>query len=175
MSAPDTDLARVRPWAHVIDECCTLTGEDPWRIAALGLRESGWGWARGYAPKGDPCGWGDHGHAFGFLQIDKRWHRDFVGSVRAQDPFQQALYACSILRDARRWFVQSSLNTQDRDHLERMVYAAYNAGPARIRDHVVLGHSPDAGTTGGDYSAWIWRKADELRAAEPGLFGRAGP
>jgi hypothetical protein len=168
---PRTDLDRVRPWAGLIDEVCALTGENRWRFGALGLRESGWGWAPGYFPKGDPCGTGDHGHGFGLFQIDDRYHASFVRSADAQEPFRQALYACRLLREARDWFKRSAARAYDADHLEHAVYAAYNAGPGRVYHQIVMGLDPDEATTGKDYSRWIWAKAAALELDAPDLFG----
>lgn len=168
------DLDRVRPWAGLVDEVCILTGEDRWRFAALGLRESGWGHAPGYFPKGDPCGTGDGGHGYGLFQIDDRFHSNFVRSADAREPFKQALYACRILREARDWFKRSAARTYDPEPLERAVYAAYNAGPGRAYHQIVSGLDPDAVTTGKNYSAWIWAKAAELQAEVPDLFDPLG-
>lgn len=162
------DFAAIVPWVPLIVEVCASTGEDRWRFAAMGWQESRWGDA--LTPWNDPCGTGDGGHGRGLFQIDDRYHRAFVDSAAFRDPLKQALYACRILRDARQWFKRSTLNTQDPERLERMVYAAYNCGPAKVRTHLVLGHDVDAGTTRKNYSARVWRTAAELQKTMPNLF-----
>jgi hypothetical protein len=166
------DLNHVRPWRHLVAETCALTGEDPYHFAAMGCRESGWG--EYLVPKGDPCGTGDNGHGHGLFQIDDRYHRDFVGSARFRIPKEQALYACQILRDARAWFVRSpSFRFDDKELLERAVYAAYNAGPGHVYHSIVIvGPSQvDEATTGRNYSADIFARATALRELAPDLFG----
>lgn len=165
------DLNHVRPWRKLVAEVCALTGEDPYHFAAMGCRESGWG--EYLVPKGDPCGTGDHGRGHGLFQIDDRYHRDFVGSVKFKSPKEQALYACKILHGAREWFRRSpSFRSDDKELLERATYAAYNAGPGHVyHSVVVMGLSQvDAPTTGKNYSADIFGRAAALRELAPQLF-----
>jgi hypothetical protein len=161
----------VYPWRFVIREACEEYGEDPFRLAACGLRESLYGWARGYEPKGDPAGTGDRGYALGFWQIDRRWHREFWNRADRGEPIVQARYACSILRDHRAWFVRNpSFRSDNREKLEHAVWASYNAGPAKVARAVLMGQTPDAPTTGGDYGADVIGRAADLRAVSPHLF-----
>lgn len=168
-------------WSGLIDEVCSMTGEDRWRFAALGLRESRWGDA--LTPSGDPCGTGDGGHGRGLVQLDDRYHRAFVESPAFLAPKQQLFYACGVLNDARAWFRVRMPALTDPDLLERAVYAAYNCGPGNVRKALTLGrvvdgelsHDVDAYTTGNDYSHWIWRRAAEMKAALPSLFDPPKP
>jgi len=52
-------------------------------IWAIGSRESRWGLA--LSPP-TPAGTGDYGHGRGLMQIDDRWHPEFIGSGGWQDP-----------------------------------------------------------------------------------------
>ena len=51
----------------------------PALIAGIGSRESHWGLA--LSPVG-PTGTGDNGHGRGLMQIDDRWHKDFIESEK---------------------------------------------------------------------------------------------
>lgn len=161
----------VYPWRHVIRAACEEGGEDPFRLAACGLRESLYGMARGYEPRGEPGGTGDRGYAIGFWQIDKRYHREFWNRADRSDPLAQARYACGILRDHRAWFKRNpAFRSSDPVLLERAVWASYNAGPAKVARAVLMGQSPDAPTTGGDYGADVIGRAADLRTVAPELF-----
>lgn len=170
------DQDRVKMWTPEIARAARtgIDVEDPFRIAALGFRETEWGWALGYFPKGDPCGWGDHQHAFGFLQIDRRFHATFLAEPISHTVAGQVAYACRILHNYRQFLRQTVKDPRD---LERATYAAYNAGPrsvlATLQTQKAGGSAdpnPDLATTGSDYSAWVFAKADNLRKAFPDLF-----
>ena len=180
------DLELVIPHRRMLGEVCDLTGEDPFVLAGIGMRESRFGWAGPYWPKGAPDGWGDGatqenpraGWAFGIFQIDRRYHRAFLNRVDRADPAQQAMYACGILRDNRAWFRRNpAVRTDDLDHLQAMAVSAYNCGPANVA-RALAESSPgmpfeeavDQRTTGKDYSRWVLRFAAELRELAPELF-----
>jgi hypothetical protein len=164
-------LQLLYPWRHIMREACEEYGEDPFRLAACGLRESLYGYARGYEPKGDPGGTGDRGYALGFWQIDRRYHREFWNRQDRSDPLAQARYACGILRDHRAWFKRNpAFRSDDPARLERAVWASYNAGPAKVARAVLLGQNPDAPTTGGDYGADVIGRGADLLSIAPDLF-----
>jgi hypothetical protein len=174
-----SDLELVIPHRRLLGEVCDLCGEDPFILSAIGMRESRFGWAAPYWPKGAPDGWGDGatkenpklGHGYGYFQIDRRWHRAFLNRVDRADPHQQAIYACGILRDNRAWFRRNpAIRTDDPDQLQRMTVSAYNCGCGNVHLSVVEGKDPDARTTGRDYSAWVLSFAADLRQLAPELF-----
>lgn len=174
-----SDLRLVIPHRRMIGDVCDITGEDPYVLAAIGLRESRFGFAAPYWPKGTPDGWGDgstesepsKGYGYGYFQIDRRFHRDFLNRQDRSDPSQQAKYACSILRDNRAWFKRNpSIPTGDAERLQRMVVAAYNCGCGNVRKCVSEGLDIDARTTGKDYSRWVLAVAEDLRSVAPDLF-----
>lgn len=169
---PGTQLGRMRLWAPMINDVAAKTGERRTRLIGLMYRETWCGFAPGYSPKGDPCGWGDSGHAFGLFQIDKRYHRSFIDAEIARaiwdsqkgidyDPRTQAMYACGLLRDAREWFKRSASSVNG-DALERAVYAAYNASEYRVYSALMSRQDVDSVTTGKDYSKYVFDLADHI-------------
>jgi hypothetical protein len=169
-----TPSERLKPYAADLAKVAEECGEDPYRLAGLILRETWAGWAPGYEPKGTHLGWGDHGYAFGLIQADRRWHKRFLSSEQCQTVRGQLLYACSILRTDRRAFRNSSACFPGGDEgkllLERATYAAYNAGFGAVYHSVLLGKDPDRPTTGHDYSADVFNRAEALRRDAPDLF-----
>jgi hypothetical protein len=104
-------------------------------IVAIGDHESHFGTGAGYFPKDDPTGWGDRGNAFGFFQIDKRYHWTFIQSAAAQTVYGQALYAAKLLRANWARFSQ----VEDQDERERLAVITYNAGAERIAKMIASG------------------------------------
>ena len=172
-----TDAEKLAPWAQAVNGAATAAKVDPYQLAALVLRESGAGWAPTYWPKGGACGWGDGatqehpelGHGFGLFQLDRRWHAPFIASPEAQTPEGQAAYACKVLTTNRHILSMSPQHLAGAV-LERAIFAAYNAGTGPVLAAVLRGRDPDAPTAHHDYSAWIFVKASELRAAAPSMF-----
>lgn len=164
-----TDAEKVTPWVAAIKGAIREVGggEDPYLFAALMLRESGAGLAPGYEPKSDPCGWGDQGYGYGLFQIDKRFHQQFIESEGAKTAWGQATYALRLLKSNRRLL---RVLCHVPDLLERATYAAYNCGAGRVLRALRFNKNPDDYTTGKDYAAWIWKRADALRRSAPGLF-----
>jgi hypothetical protein len=157
---PKTRLGRMKIWTPLIKEVSVKTGECRERLIGLMWRESLCGFA--LSPPGDPCGLGDNGNGFGLFQIDKRYHASFVNSAVSQDPYQQAMFACDILRSARDWFRRSASSIKGYD-LERATYAAYNAGAHSVYVAIMNGKDPDTNTTGHDYSKYIFTLAEVLQ------------
>ena len=179
-----TDLHLIIPHRRLIGDVCDITGEDPYLLAAIAMRESRFGYAAPYWPKGTADGWGDGsteaqptlGYGYGYFQIDRRFHKGFLNRVDRSDPHEQGLYACSILRDARAWFRRNpAVRTDDLDR--RMAVAAYNCGPANVA-RALAESSPgmpfeeavDQRTTGKNYSRWVHSFAQDLRSIAPDLF-----
>lgn len=137
------------------DDFVDPNGGDPLQrwgadLAAVGQYESGFGTLRGYTPLNDPTGWGDRGNAFGFFQLDKRFHNAFITSPDAQDPNQtvgaQANYAGGLL--ASNWAAFSYI--ADPLAREQLMFITYNASLARVQALIQGGASiaaVDATTT----------------------------
>lgn len=170
VTAPTTQLEvdRLLPWLPAFGAACAACHEDLAVLSAICLRESGAGWAPGYAPQGKADGWGDHGQGFGLLQVDRRYHLDFIASATRADPEMQARMACRILHDAREWFRHST--TVAPEDVERCTIAAYNAGAGSVHHWYITDGDPDRATTGGDYSRDVLSRVAGLRALRPDLF-----
>lgn len=120
-------------------------------LLAIASRES----RMGLALSSD--GTGDHGNGIGIMQIDKRYHPEFTGRHSPFDHQANINYAAGYLAQLLREF---NGNTSQ-------AVAAYNGGPKRVRTAVYSGLSPDAVTTGGDYS----RDVLERKQLVSGLLG----
>ena len=99
-----------RPYAAVFLELFEKTGEAPELLAAIVERESYYGTARGYFPKGRG-GRGDNGHGHGLWQIDDGSHQAFLAAKDAggkplwTDPKSAGEYAVnSVIQPARAFF-----------------------------------------------------------------------
>ncbi len=169
MTDAERDRQRVLPYRDAIRAACAAYDQNPFILAGVGLRESGFGWAPGYEPKGDPCGWGDKGNGFGLFQIDKRYHATFVESEWSKEPVNQAGYACAVLRDARAYLLKKKLGLAGRD-LDEAMLCAYNAGAARVYRALRRQRDPNGVTTGGDYGRWVLVRSESLRLLDPMLF-----
>ncbi len=165
------ELARLSRYKDILRAGAAAGQLDVFQFAGLMLRESEAGWAPGYAPQNDPCGWGDDGHAWGLFQIDKRYHAGFVFGPLARIPLQQALYAAGILSADRRELAQHIPVTDGGTLLTLCMYDSYNAGDGSVLRAIAAGKDPDSVTTGDDYGQWIIAKAAELQGTAPAFFG----
>ena len=112
-------------------------GVEPAVIAAIISRES-----RGGTAIEQTGGWGDHGNAFGLMQIDKRWHTP-RGDWNSREHIHQAT---GILRD----FINSANNPfSNPDQRLKAGIAAYNMGFTNMSRNY---NNIDDHTTGQDYS-----------------------
>jgi hypothetical protein len=98
------------------------------------------GTAPGYQPPGDVAGWGDRGNAFGFFQIDRRYHWAFIQTDAAQTVYGQALYAAKLL--AKNW--RRFQGIEDANERERLAVITYNASLERVAMMIAAGASVDA-------------------------------
>lgn len=169
---PGTDFERLEPYLPDFLEAALVEGQDSALLAAICLRETLAGWARGYAPKGSYLGRGDHGHGFGLFQIDNRGpYQHLPRECPEATPFLQARWACAVLADARdelRAFKEHPLYGV-------AIICAYNAGSPRVARALRAGQHPDAVTTAGpskrpDYGSDVLRRRDKLRATYPERF-----
>lgn len=89
---------------------------------------------------------GDHGHGHGLMQLDDRWHKDFLNDPAHKnglDPASNIDYGASLLR--------ANLDHYHGDYLRAL--CAYNAGIRGVNAVLHAGKSPDTATTGGDYGS----------------------
>lgn len=156
-------------WPH-FDEAGKYFMLDPFLLAAICARESGGGVY--LVPRG-PEGTGDGGHGRGLMQIDDRYHGEFIarklpdGRFAWQDARENIRYGAGLLRQY--------LDQLDGDMPAAI--AAYNAGPTRIGrvkrrlsidaplDIRLTAY--DACTTGRDYARDVLRRRDEFSRPLP--------
>ena len=131
-------------------------------LFGIGSRETEWGLSKWYVDidgveDDDPGdGVGDHGHGRGLMQIDDRWHEDFVRSGDWKDPRLNILKSAEILRQSYNYLKNRGVSE---DALIHCAIAGYNAGPGRVWQGLSRGDGPDHFTTGKNYSADVLRRA----------------
>ncbi len=97
---------------------------------------------------------GYDGHGQGPWQIDDRFHGDFLRNNQNGRNIASATdYAARLLRNY----------TDQLGGDLRLGVAAYNAGVGGVQNALRQGRSADSATTGGNYSATIFRNAEEFR------------
>lgn len=72
---------------------------------------------------------GDGGHGYGLMQIDDRWHKDFLKSKQVFDLEKHLIYALDMLYDTRKSVLKNPCGDVTGDSLNRSIYSAYNGGP----------------------------------------------
>ncbi|NJO40188.1 MAG: SH3 domain-containing protein [Cyanobacteria bacterium CRU_2_1] len=116
-------------------------------IAAIGSRESAWGIL--LSPRG-PGGTGDGGHGRGLMQIDDRFHQDFIYSGKWADPRENIMYGIDKVLAPNYNYLDQNTNLQGTELL-RAALASYNAGLGNVMDAYESGLDSDSYTTGRDY------------------------
>ncbi|XP_010896890.2 lysozyme G [Esox lucius] len=132
------DLNAMNRYKSLIISVGQAKGVDPAVIAGIISRES-------RAGKGlDSNGWGDHGNAFGLMQIDKRWHTPQGG------PFSEThiSQATQILVDIINFEVKKKFSSWTKEEQLKAGLAGYNMGLSRVHSYERV----DESTTGKDYS-----------------------
>lgn len=120
----------------------------PELILAIGDRESHLGALL------DEEGLGDNGNGCGWMQIDKRYHAEFVASVDcASDHLAIAKYA---INEVYLPYLQQLDGNQE------AALAAYNAGVSSVKEAMASGQPVDSVTTGGDYSWDVGNRMEEF-------------
>jgi hypothetical protein len=78
---------------------------------------------------------GDGGHAYGLMQVDDRWHKEFIRSKKAYDLGENFVYALDMLYDGREKAQKKPCNNKrDTASIDRSTYSTYNGGSgARCR------------------------------------------
>lgn len=107
---------------------------------------------------------GDGGHGRGLMQIDDRWHADFVRSHRNDDHAANARYAARLLA--------SNLRRYRGDYVKAL--AAYNAGPGNVDRALREGRSAEHYTTGRDYATDVLARARVIAAMVGGVAASTG-
>lgn len=94
---------------------------------------------------------GDNGNGHGLMQIDRRYHSEWMNANNWQDPETNIRYGARLLNKFK-------IQTGSLRH----AVAAYNAGTYRVTKAVKAGNSPDTHTTKGNYSKSIFQTAETL-------------
>ncbi len=124
-------------------------------IAGIGSRESAWG--RILSPRG-PSGTGDGGHGRGLMQIDDRFHQNFINSGLWRNPKSNIDYGIDEVLAKNYAYLDANTSLQGTDLL-RGALASYNAGLSSITRAIREGRDVDYYTTGQDYSWDVLNRA----------------
>ena len=121
-------------------------------LAAIGSRESGWGL---FLDSNDA---GDGGHGRGIMQIDDRYHDNFLKTQNWRDPGVNIKYAVDNVLAAYYTELDQKTNLEGFDLL-RGAIAAYNGGVGGVMSALEDGLDVDGYTTGKDYSWDVIQRA----------------
>jgi hypothetical protein len=124
-------------------------------VAGIGSRESAWGLL--LSPPG-PAGTGDGGHGRGLMQIDDRYHQDFINSGQWRDPQASLDYAIDQVLSRNYNYLDANTNLEGVELL-RGAIAAYNSGLTNVLNALGAGYDVDYYTTGDDYSWDVLNRA----------------
>ncbi|KAJ8267266.1 hypothetical protein GJAV_G00140520 [Gymnothorax javanicus] len=132
----ENDKDRIMKYKELIIKVGKAEQMDPAVIMGIISRES-----RGGSVLKD--GWGDHGNAFGLMQIDKRYHKP-VGEWNSEEHLCQGT---QILIDFIKQ-IQKKFPDWPKEHQFKGGISAYNAGAKNVQTYERM----DVGTTGDDYA-----------------------
>jgi hypothetical protein len=140
-----TDLGRIKPLKNKFEDAGKFSDLPPALLAAIASRESRCGAVL------DRNGFGDHGNAFGIMQVDKRFHSP-LETEDGPDGEAHIQQATQILRDKLDGVNRNHEGLSDSQALQAAV-SRYNGGRG------LLPPNSDEGTTGDDYMNDVWARA----------------
>ncbi|NXW55985.1 LYG protein, partial [Eurystomus gularis] len=132
----ERDLKNMQKYQDMIIEVGHSKCVDPAVIAGIISRES-------HAGTAVDNGWGDHGNAFGLMQVDKRYHNP-VGSWDSKAHLTQGTEILGRMLET----MQTKFPTWTKEQQLKAAISAYNAGPKNIQSYDRM----DIGTTQNDYA-----------------------
>ncbi|KAG8451881.1 hypothetical protein GDO86_003905 [Hymenochirus boettgeri] len=138
-----TDLPRMNKYKAVIKSVAQKKSADAAVIAGIISRES-----RAGSVLKD--GWGDHGNAFGLMQVDKRFHK-IRGTWDSEEHITQGVEILISMGDS----IYKKFPKWSPEQILKGAIAAYNAGPGNIKGFDTI----DSRTTGKDYSSDVVARA----------------
>jgi hypothetical protein len=175
---PKDDLKRLEPYLPDLRTAAEEEGVRLQVLCAVGSRETWFGWAPGYTPRGTHLGFGDRGYGFGLFQADLRtWEpalRGLIPGIDLSTPLGQARLAARHLRSSFR-VLRAVFPAVPEQLIERAAIAAYNARVGAVAAQLATGTDVDAVTTPGpsgkpDYSADVLKRAYRLEQRDHVLF-----
>ncbi|XP_008496285.2 lysozyme g [Calypte anna] len=132
----EKDLENMKKYKTKIMEAGHKKCVDPAVIAGIISRES-------HAGAVLENGWGDHGNAFGLMQVDKRYHK-IVGAWDSEEHLEQGTgILCDMIKE-----IQKKFPTWTKEQQLKGGISAYNAGPRNVQSYDRM----DIGTTHNDYA-----------------------
>jgi len=134
------DWPRLQPLVPALKDAAVLVGMPAALLLAVASRESHAGAAL------DANGWGDAGHAFGVLQVDRRFHR--IAGTESPASYAHLLQGAGILREALDRVAQKHPGWPSEAQLEGAL-VAYNSGVNNVQTLAGM----NRGTTHNDYGA----------------------
>lgn len=141
-------------YRDAIIEAAGIAGVPPCVIVGIGSRESGWGML--LSPPG-PSGTGDGGHGRGLMQVDDRWHKQFIESGQWRDARANIIYGAHVLHDSIA-FMRTYTKLAGINLLGAGV-AGYNCGAGNAHKAILEGANIDRYTSGRDYSRDVLSRA----------------
>ncbi|XP_072192672.1 lysozyme g-like protein 2 [Excalfactoria chinensis] len=132
----ERDLKNMDQYKETIIKVAKKKCIPPSLVAAIISRES-------HAGKVLENGWGDHGNAFGLMQVDKRYHQ-VHGAWNSEEHIMQGTdILCQSITDIQKKFPKWSKEQQLKGGI-----SAYNAGIGNVQNY----EGTDVGTTHNDYA-----------------------
>ncbi|XP_078268055.1 lysozyme g-like isoform X2 [Rhinoraja longicauda] len=141
-----TDLQRLNRYKTLIEDVASVKQIDGALIGAIMSRES-------RAGNTLDNGWGDHGNAYGLMQVDKR-HHTITGTWNSREHVMQAT---QILIDMIK-AIRQKFPSWTREQQLKGGISAYNMGPGNVLSYEEV----DNRTTGKDYSNDVVARAQWL-------------
>lgn len=171
-------------YAGIIMQVANEEDLSPYLLAAIMSRETDFGMSRSCSVKGPACT-GDNGHGRGLMQIDDRFHGDWLSENDWKDPYTNVKKGAQIFKESRRYLAARPRTPEvivprgtkvpagtyidarplEGDFLLQAALAAYNAGQLNALRAVSAGINVDAVTTGGDYSADVLQRMQRFITA----------
>jgi len=134
---------------EVFKEASSQTGVDPEILAAIASRESRVGKLL------DKNNEGDHGKAYGMMQIDYEQNHDSQIEKSTQE---HVLQAANIFKGCKEQVKQQHPDWSD-DQVQKGAYVAYNSGVKNVQSI----ENMDLGTTGNDYGSDLVARAQKIK------------
>lgn len=141
-----TDLQRLNKYKSLIEDVARAKQIDPALIGAIMSRET-------RAGNVLDNGWGDHGNAYGLMQVDKR-HHNITGTWNSREHVMQATQILIDMINA----IKQKFPSWDREQHLKGGISAYNMGPGNVLSYAEV----DSRTTGKDYSNDVVARAQWL-------------